>query len=42
MKLSELKFTVVIDTFDVLLVLLTVIAPVSIALLIVRKVLDKE
>ena len=42
MKLSELKFTVVIDTFDVLLVLLTVIATVSIALLIVRKVLDKE
>ena len=41
MMLSELKFTVVIDTFDVLLVLLTVIATVSIALLVARKVLDK-
>lgn len=41
MKLSELKFTVVIDTFDVLLVFLTITATVSVALLIARKILDK-
>ena len=42
MKLNDLKFTVTIDTFDVLLVLLTITATVSIALLVARKFFDKE
>ena len=41
MKFTDLKFTVEIDSFDILLVFLTVTATVSIDLLIAKRFVDK-